>query len=188
MTAPDPATPDEDVLWVKTEPDPDGKTYLTVINVGDRAWALTPAGALRYAAACCAAATVAEHESAVYRLLTIKTEMPPEVVGAVIGDLRADRPPPDDEATAPLRLAPGVSHRAGSPPFIALWLDDRQIGQWDPADARQHGMHVLEVTAGADLDAALHRYLVGTCEVPDGSARAMIEDLSNYRDTRPDTV
>lgn len=94
--------------------------------------------------------------------------------------LPPEQAPLDDEATAPLRFEPLVT-AVKKEPAVYLELNGQRIAQWNEADVRRHAMHVLEVVAAVDLDAAYHRYLIGTIGLDDGRARVVVGDLGKHR-------
>jgi hypothetical protein len=177
---------EDEGLWVRSELLPDG-TYGVGISVeADTAFVLDREQAVAYAVACFARATEADHDTAIMRLLTAEVGVPNEVAAQVVqNDLRPDRP--DDHATDPLRFIPAVG-RAKYPrpnagafiPILAMQLNGDQVGQLTPADLRDHGGAVLDVLAAADLDAALHRALVGTVGLDDDKARSVVGELSHH--------
>lgn len=61
----------------------------------------------------------------------------------------------------------------------------RTVGWVTPRELRDHGSHVLSTPAAADLDAALHRKLVGTFGLDDARARAVVSDLVNHWPKEP---
>lgn len=169
---------DEQMIWVRTEPSVDGTTYVASVEFsGDRAIVLTPERATAYTRAVLDAAGRAEYDSAVFDQMKSKVEV--DAVAQVILDLRKDRPPLDVEATAPLRLDPGVNSKGK--PFLGLFVDDKQIGQWDVDDARQHAMHVMEAPLAADLDAAYRRVLMGMVGLDRAVAENVVDDLGKHR-------
>ena len=90
-------------LCVRSEVLPVGG-YGVSISVGqDRAWVLTRARAIAYAAACVAQATTAEHDCAVYGLLVDQMGLDESTAGAfVLQDLLPNRPTEHIDATAPI--------------------------------------------------------------------------------------
>jgi hypothetical protein len=183
MTYPgqEPAAPadDRNSIWVQSDLAPDGSTYVTSIHYdADQSRILTPETAYAYVAEVFRAAVMAEHDAAVIRQLRAMNITLKEAAG-IVAELREDRPPLDDAATAPLRLVPGVSLRTGDG-FLAVHLGDRQIGEWEPDDARDHATNVLSVQTAADLDAAYRRYLVGSAGIDHDRALAVINDLAQF--------
>lgn len=164
-------------LWVRSEVMPNG-TYGVALNVGeDRAWALDRDQAVAYAVACFARATEAEHDAAVLALLLHIGLDLREAAMTLAKDVRPDRPV-DHSATEPLHFEVGIGKRVG--PFVKMLLDGRQVGELTPADLRDHAAGVLNVIAAADLDANLHRVLVGVMGVDDGRARGFVDSLQQH--------
>jgi hypothetical protein len=168
-----------DVIWVLSDLAPDGESYILSIQAGeDRifvpqdpvAYVLTVSRAIQYAA----------YDSAVTRQMMTVTGGKLELVGEIINDLRGDRPPVDDAATAPLTFDPIVSSTSFDP-FIHVALDGKKIGQWTLTDATEHANWVSGTMAVVDLDAAYRRYLIGTLDVGRERACAVIDDLGTYR-------
>lgn len=171
---------DPDAVWIKTEPSLDGSTYVVTIEASeDRAVTLTPDRALRHASEVLSTVARAEYDAAVFAQMSALGNLEPEAVGQLILDLRRDRPNLDPEATQPLRLEPGVN--ASGKPFLALYLDDRQVGQWGPADARRHALGVIEAVHAADLDSGYYRALTGLVGLEEPRARNVIDDLIKHR-------
>ncbi|MEO3860927.1 hypothetical protein [Acrocarpospora sp. B8E8] len=168
-----------DAIWVQSDLSADGTTYVTAIHYDqDKSRILDAKTAYAYVAEIFRASVHAEHDAAVIRQLRA-TGMPVELAARAVADLRADRPPLDDAATAPLRLVPGVSQKTGNG-FLATYVGNRQVGQWDPDDARDHATGVLSVMAAADLDSAYRRYLVGPVGLAPGEALAAVSGLADH--------
>lgn len=168
-----------EVIWVVSDVAPDG-TYVTTVQASDdTAVVLNRKRALRYAMAVYTAVAYAEYDAAVLNQL-VSMGIGQEMAARCIADLRADRAPVDDAATDPLRFVPLVT-ATGRTPALYVDLGGRRIGQWTPADGRQHAGHVLDICAGVDLDAAYHRFLRGPVGLDDGRARAVVGTLGRYR-------
>lgn len=172
-----PSEGNEEGLWARSWALPYGKGYGIRINVGETSWTMGRDAALAYAAAFVAAATAAEHDTAVFRMMTDRMGLDPAVVVAVIGrDIRPDRPTNAD-ATRPVVLAPAVGQKG---PFVKLLLNEEQVGELTPADAREHALAVLDALAAGDLDSALRRVLVGPVGIDEARASAVIASLADY--------
>jgi hypothetical protein len=173
-------------VWVTSEPTPDGGYVVSLEFDDDTARPLHgEVETTRYVEAVLTAAGWAEYDAAAVAQLCGKMGMPLEVAGQAVTDLRQNRPAIDDEATAPLRLTPGV---AGNPAadgvrhaFIAVHLRDKQLGQWTVADARGHALHVLEAALNTRMDAA-YRLLLHEFGLDDETARAAVMDIGNFRE------
>lgn len=175
---------DEDEgLWVRSEVMPNG-TYGVALNVGpDRSWVLNRDRVLAYAVSCFARATETEHDAAVFSALT-SLRLDDETVSQVITrDLRPDRPD-EHEDTKPLRFTIALGRSRSTRkivPLLQMHLDGMgEAGQLTPADLRDHAGGVLKALRAADLDAALHRVLIGTVGVPDHTARGLIGSLAEH--------
>jgi hypothetical protein len=173
-------------LWVQSDVAPDG-TYVLGLHYGDdHAWVLTRDEAIQHAVAILTQAERAEYDAAVLGLLHGKLGLPLEDAAMfVANDIRPDRPPVEEPG--PVKLTPGVSQR-NLHGFLTLHLDGNPIGQWEIADARQHAMYVLQGIAAVDNDAALYRLLIGAIGLDEGRARAVVEDIANYRREVPDAA
>jgi hypothetical protein len=167
-------------LLVSSDVMPDG-TYRVSVAVGeDRVWQLDRDAAIRYGVTVLAVVQTAEHDAAVFTMLTQRLGLELNLAGQFLGNhLRPDRPPADETATAPLAFRPGVT-KAGKP-FIMLMLDGQPFGQLDLPEARDHGRFVIESSVAVDLDAALHRVLIGVLGLDDRTARAVVGDLATHR-------
>lgn len=172
-------TDDRDAIWVQSDLAPDGSTYVTAIHYdADQSRILTPETAYAYVNEVFRASVMAEHDAAVIRQLRA-TGVDLEAAAQAVATMREDRPPLNDAATAPLRLVPGVSLRTGAG-FLALHVGDRQIGQWDPDDARDHATNVLAVQTACDLDAAYRRFLIGSAGIEPDRALAVVGGLAEF--------
>lgn len=169
---------DSEGLWVRSEVMPDG-TYGVGISVGaDRSWALTRSQAVDYAAACVARATEAEHDAAVWTLMTKQLGMPEDLIAELlVKDIRPDRPE-DHKATEPLRFTVALGRTVGA--FLKMSVDDREVGELTPADLRDHALAVLNAISAADLDAAFLRLLVGRIGLEEDVARAVVGSLADH--------
>ncbi|MEU8040913.1 hypothetical protein [Streptosporangium sp. NPDC049078] len=172
MTTPKPPT-----IWVQSDPLPNG-TYAAAIHYNDDTARILdrPAG-LAYAAEVVAAATYAEHDAAVLRQL-VAAGVDLHAAGHTISALRVDRPPLNDGATAPLRLIPGIATSGRG--FLRVDIAGEQVGQWSPADARDHASNVLTVLAATTLDAAYRRHLIGPLGLDEARARIVVGDLGDH--------
>jgi hypothetical protein len=171
---------EESMVWIKTEPSLDGSTYVVTVEVSaDRAIILSPESAPRYAMTILAAVARAEYDAAVYRQMSAVMPDDKRAVGGLISDLRADRPDIDLSATAPLEIRPGVNKDAE--PFLTVLIEDEPVGQWTIADANEHVLVALQVSAVADLDAGYYRVLTGIVGIEPDRARTIIDDLQHHR-------
>jgi hypothetical protein len=167
-----------EAIWVVSDVAPDG-TYVCTVQAGDDlAVTLDRQRALAYAVALYAAVGYAEYDAAVLKQLTT-LGIGEEMAAHCVADLRADRAPVDDAATAPLRFVPLLT--AKREPALFVEVNGRRISQWTPADGRQHAGHVLDIVAAVDLDAAYFRFLRGPVALAEGRARAVVGSLGEYR-------
>jgi len=166
-------------LWARSDILPDGNYAVTVSVGSDRIWTLDRDGAIRYALTLLRAAQEADHDAAVFRALT-HAEVPPDAAAHGISkDLRPDRPPLDHDATAPLKVEPGVNEALQ--PFLKLSLDGKPFGQVGVDGAADHALGVLSAMLSVDLDAALHRWLIGTIGLDTPKAKAFVHSLIEHR-------
>lgn len=171
---------DIDAIWVISDVTPFG-TYVVTVQVGDdMAVTLDRSRAMRYALTVVDATTRAEYDAAVFAQMSALGIADERTAAEPLIQLRTDRPPLDDDATAPLRFEPVVTSRKKRP-VVHVHLGGKVISEWSPDDARGHAMHVLEVTCGVDLDSAYRRLLVGWVGLDDDKARTAVGDIANYR-------
>jgi hypothetical protein len=172
--------PSETTIWVTSDVTPFGNYQLAIHFDDDTSRVLDRDAAYAYASAILDACERAEYDAAVARQLSRVLKMPEDLVGQVISDLRADRPPLDQAAISPLDLEPGVSAKSGRP-FLTIYRSGRPIGQWEMSDARGHATHVLRALEAVPLDAAYRRYLVGQIGIEPERALNVVDDLANHR-------
>jgi hypothetical protein len=171
-------------IWVTSDVTPFGNYQLAIHFDDDTSRVLDRDAAYAYASTVIDASERAEYYAAVIRQFSTTLKAPKELAASVAGDLRADLPPLDVAAVAPLDLRPGVSHRDGSA-FLAIWRNGKQVGQWSPADARGHALHVLQALHVVPLDAAYRRYLIGPINIEPDRAANIVDDLQKHRQDQP---
>lgn len=172
------ASENENAVWVKTMPTPDGAGYMVTIEADDdTVRALTPSEAVAYATDVLAAVARAEHDAAVARQMSHVMDM--TAAAQMVKDLRADRPPLDPAATAPIGLECGVTKELF--PFLIVSVNGKPAGQWTMQDAREHAFIVLTSVTVADLDSAYLRLLTGMVGIDKATAFNVVEDLTKYR-------
>lgn len=166
----------EQILTIQSDRTFEG-VYIPTILLDDRLLlSLDRERALRYVAAWADAIARAEFDAAVFAQLT-GIGLPEETaVATVIHDLRPDRPPLDDDATAPLRLEPILSARTKRGQ-VAAYIGDEHVLQLDAPAVYDHIAKVLPTVMTCDLDGAYRRYAIGTLDQPDWRADAMVADL-----------
>lgn len=177
---PDPGNPShEDAVWVTSDLAPTG-VYICTVHVGDTILGvLAPDEAMRYCAAWAANLSYAEHDAAVIAQLRHAGITDLCTLAGVIGYLRENRPPPPLFDPNPLTVDPIVSARTNQPILVVRSGDNGW--QWEPRDVHQHIRHVLEVSAGVDLDSHYRQALVSFIGLEDGMARAMVTSLAKFR-------
>jgi hypothetical protein len=173
------AEAEPDTVWVISDVAPDG-TYVVSLHIGDDiAVTLDRSAALTYAAQVVDAITRARFDAAVFRQQVAITRDQGLAVSIIV-DLRADRPPLPDLGM-PITFEPYVSGKTMEP-GLYVHVKGERVGQWTADDADGHALHVLEVLAGVDLDAAYRRYLVGPIGLADDRARAVVGALAQHRE------
>jgi hypothetical protein len=172
-------------VWIRTEPTLDDDGYMVTLSVGeDAAVTMTPDRAFAYARTLLGHIARADHDAAVVRQMrkVIGTDAKAmRNIAQLILDMRSDRPPLDDESTAPLRYEPGVnqSHKG----FIACFHQGEQFGTWSLKAAKRHALGMIEVVENANLDAAYLRALTGLVGIDKPRALNVIDDLAKFRTT-----
>lgn len=170
---------DPRVLSVSTYQN-DEDRYVPCIALNDRILInLTRETALSYAFAWAEAIARAEHDAAVIRQVADLTGDNYEGFMVVAVGLRADRPPLDAAAVAPLRLEPIVSRRTGRG-LLTVFLDDEKLVQLDGAAVFDHIGKVLPAVASCALDDAYHQFLTTTLEQSPERANTMVYDLNRW--------
>lgn len=167
-------------VWVTSDVNPDGSAgyIVTVSATDDVALSLKADAAVRYVATATRAAVIARHDAAVMHQLTTRFGLDPVTGAQAVADLRQDREPLNDAATAPLRFDPIVSGTTLRP-YVHLWAGDTKISQWTPKDCLEHAGYVMEALAGADLDSAYYQYLRQTIGIDVQRARAVVAHLGD---------
>lgn len=168
-----------DAIWVisdRTHND----VYVTAVQVGpDTTIVLDRDRAVRYGMTVITAVQYAEYDAAVFAQAK-DTGMDDRTAAQMVMDLRADRPPLDDDATAPLRFDPILAFKTKEA-AVHVSLQGELFSQWTAADANGHAMHVLQVASAVDLDGAYRRYLFGTVGLDAARAAMLVDDLGHYR-------
>jgi hypothetical protein len=169
-------------VWVRSTPDDAGR-YRVVMEIdADTSQTLDGAKVWLHARAVLAAVAQAEYDAAIMRQLG-GSDTDDEHAARVVGHLRARRDPL--AWPTPLALVPGVSAFTGEP-FLLVRIRDKVVGQWTPADARDHAVAVLELECAARLD---REYLsvLRAADVDDHKARVIVENIAAHRHDRPTT-
>lgn len=154
--------------------------YVTTLHVADdTSIVLERDRALRYATTVVTAAQYAAYDQALYAQAAGHGATDDNTVW-MVGHLRDDRPPLDDDATEPLRFEPLCdSHtRTGG---VAVWLGGRALSVWSIAETEQHALAVLGAAAVVDLDAGYRRFLIGKFGMAARRAAGTVEDLRRWR-------
>lgn len=173
--------PDENSMWIATEPTLDGTSFMVTIRIGqDRSFALTVDEAHAHARKIMDAVAIAEYDAAVVAQLKSIGKFEDDDIMAMLNDFRADRPPYDNTGTEPFEYLPGLG-RTDMRPALLMKVEGKAWGSLDPERAKRHALGLIEATTAADLDAAYLRMLRGVVGVPEGTARGMVADLANHR-------
>lgn len=166
----------EQILTVRSDLTFEG-VYVPTVCLDDRHLVtLDRARALRYVASWADAIARAEFDAAVLAQLTGIGVDERNAVLTIVDDLRPDRPPLDDEATAPLRLEPILSVRTKRGQ-VAMYVGEEKVHQLDAPAVYDHIAKVLPVVMTCDLDAAYRRYAMAQLNQPAWRAEAMVGDL-----------
>ncbi len=162
-------------VGVASEPTEDGAYVVTVHFGGDRSRVLGKGEAHAYAQEIIRAAAQADYDAAMINQLR---DLGFDTASAVEAytTIAATRRPLNTEATAPLRLTPGVSATAGVG-FMDVHFGQRFIGQWMPAEARSHATNVLDILAATELDEAYRRHLTDDVGISAARATEIVERL-----------
>lgn len=145
---------------------------------------LSPGDAAAYAAELTWIVAAAEYDAAMLAQLT-ELEVPRRLTGQLIRQVRADRRPILESATSPLRFQPIVSSLTGKGRIVCTLGE--QEWTWDLATARQHLLHVMEVTAQVDLDLAYGTHLTGIVGLEAERARKVVVMLRHFMESTTDT-
>lgn len=165
----------DDLITVRTFALGGSRGYGVRLELGASSWSLTRADAQAYAAAFVAAITTAEHDTAVFNLLTGRLGLSQQMAAAfLLEDLRPDRPTPTHAGPVPFELKPGVGIFGA---FVSINLDGTEVGQLGTDACRVHAVNVLAASAAADLDSALRRALVGTLGLEEARASQVVASL-----------
>lgn len=179
----DETTSDEDAIWVRTEPTPDGTDYMVTIDIDeDRAFSLTEDEAKRYTFLLMEVLARTQYDAAVFgqvkAMVNNKGGDPLPAAAQTVGDLR-DRRPPIDFSGYMMWFEGGVN--VEGEPFIRLETPTGPIGQWTIAEARGHISGILDAVPTARLDQSYLVTLQEVVGVTEQIARNVVEDLANYR-------
>lgn len=170
---------EDEGLWVRSDVTPDGSYAVAITYGADRSFVLPPDMAIRYAATVAAAAHRAFYDAAIYTLLTKRVHTKVQYARDFIAlDLRPERPPLDDAATAPLTFVPMMTPEGKA--FVVIALDGKHDAQVDPEVLGQHALHVLTVVEAVNLDAALLRKLRSTIGLDEERARAVVGEIRHW--------
>lgn len=180
---PEPPRPDpndENAVWVMSDLAPFGGYICTVLR-GDRVLlVLSPDQALRYVAALAKHLAQAEHDAMVTAQLRHIGIDDMKAVASLVVYLRENRVSPPPEDTAPMTFKAMVSAR-DLRPRLEVSDGTGESWQWDPDGVHQHMRHVLEVSAGVDLDQAYYTALTSFIGLDEPTARSTVTHLAQHR-------
>lgn len=177
VARPDPN--DDSAVWVTSDLAPFGGYICTVLR-GDRVLlVLSPDQAVRYVAAVARHMQQARHDAAVTAQLRHLGVTDMATVASLVHHLREDRVPPPAADTAPMSFKAMVSAR-DLRPRLEVSDGHGEAWQWNIADVHQHMRHVLEVSAGVDLDQAYYTALTSFIGLDEPTARATVTHLAEH--------
>ena len=154
---------------------PDGR-YGIVLSHGKTVRWLSREDVTRHCQTVVEATIRAEHDAAIFKQLHHKVGMTPELAGEVLVRVRDRRTRLDAQALQPLGLEPGVTIEGK--PFLVLSVGGVKVGQWYPADARNHALACLELAAAVEADNRYRDVLVEDLDLED-RAYAMVGSLAD---------
>lgn len=171
-----------DVVWIKSEPDNDGRYHLYLELGPDDVVPLDQEAAYRWAREVLSAAAQAEYDAAVMRQLKWTGAEPQDAANAVVflRERRGNTVP--ISAVPDLALVPGVSAFSGKG-FLRLERRGKSVGQWDIADAKTHALAVIEAYEVTILDSAYLTFATKEIGADWNTGLAMVTDLYRFRGT-----
>lgn len=176
--------PENESVWIKSEPDEAG-TYHLYLELGpDDVVPLGVEEAYGWAREVLSATAAAEYDAAVLRQLK-HVGIDKEAVVEMVRLMRDDRAEHIPVSMIPgLALVPGVSAFTGNG-FLRLDRHHKRVGQWELDDARQHALGVIEALEVTTLDSAYLRALEHHAGIDRGRALQIVTDLANHRCDQP---
>jgi hypothetical protein len=170
---------ERDSIWVSSDVAADEHSYvLTVHFSDDLSHPLTDGGGIAYAATLLRACAAAEYDAAVFTQLTTKLGLDASDAAQILAGLRKARAR-ETWTAGPLEITPGVSVFDRTP-FVRCSAGGRSW-QWDPADCKQHALHVLEGASAVEDDAIYRGILTETIGIDPQRALAVVEDIAHFR-------
>lgn len=170
---------DKQAIWVMTDLDVAQGGYCLAVHFSDdTTHPLTRDEAVAYAVAVTEAGAAASYDAAVFAQLTTKLQMPFDMAGQVLKQMRGRRNK-DTWQAGPMTLTPGISAFNGKA-FLACRAAGLQW-QWNAADAQQHARHVLEASTGASLDTDYLQTLTEDFEIGMDRATHVVYDVGSFR-------
>lgn len=159
------------IIWVRTQPDLEGKYRLALEVDEDTSLFLDHEQAIAYADYLHRQIVFATFDARVYAQVRGFSNLPQ--AAALISDFRKKRTPSPSPVI--LRLVPGVN--ADGDPFLHVYLRDEAVGQWSLEDARSHAQAVLEGVHITELEDQYLDLLVKDVGIDESTARSAIEQL-----------
>ncbi|WP_026923307.1 hypothetical protein [Glycomyces arizonensis] len=166
-------------IWVESEPLPDGAYTVAIHYTPDRSISLNAPLARAYARDVTGAISTAEYAAAVLRQLTT-IGVDEDNAAPTVGDLMGKAWKGLDLADG-VRAVPLISQRDRRP-YVRIDVDGHPLTQWEPVDAHDHVMNVMNVAAAARLDSAYYEFLKGPLDLPEEKARGLVADLAQHRE------
>lgn len=141
---------------------------------GDVLRRMTRAEVHEHAEALLLAASRAEYDLAVYRQLTARGDPPDDAWAVQLLALVREQawPPVREEATAPLRVRPGVNPDLQA--FVSIEVEGKVAGTWTPDEMRQHAAWLLKFAGLAELDTAYRKFLIEEVGVEEKTAAVAV--------------
>jgi hypothetical protein len=100
---------DDNTIWIRTEPTPDGAGFVVNVEVSDdESFTLSPDDAFHHARVLLWACAYAEYDASVYRQMMAR-ELEADVAYSLVRDLQSDRAPIDVGGTGPLTYLPALT-------------------------------------------------------------------------------
>ncbi len=170
---------DVDSVWIKSEPDENGRYHVYMETGPDQSIPLDADAAYGWAREVLSAVAQAEHDAAVIKQLRrVGTDV--DSAAHLVADMRQDRAEHIPISVLPgFAIKPGVTREAKA--FLVIQRNGEPIGQWDMDDARAHALNVLEAIEVAPLDSAYVRILTSKVGISHEVAQTMVHALADER-------
>lgn len=163
-------------VWCRVEVSPLGTYMLVITYDDDNVLSLGRDELLNYVAVMSDALARARYTEGVRRQLRDQFKFSESVVMLTLTQLRKTWP--DLPRFGPYEIRPCVSFEGRT--SVDVWRGDKQLAQFDAGMLAEHISQTLIAYAGADLDAAYRRFLVGEVGISDGEARLCVTTLNRH--------